>query len=156
MFCGVYPACAGIYRSKKMLTATGYCLPRMRGDLPQVYDLVRGWIESTPHARGSTFHMALSHEEPHVYPACAGIYPIVQLKRRCTTRLPRMRGDLPIRHKGNITRIRSTPHARGSTSVSCGFQLLFRVYPACAGIYRYKPLHSCQVRSLPRMRGDLP
>ena len=50
----VYPACAGIDLSQTANTASGSCLPRMRGDRPLTPVLPRLFVRFTPHARGST------------------------------------------------------------------------------------------------------
>jgi len=70
---------------------------------------------ATPHARGSTFSVAHRTLQRHGYPACAGIDPRRQWEAHSTRRLPRMRGDRPVRYKVDSRGRVATPHARGST-----------------------------------------
>jgi len=67
-----------------------------------------------------------------------------------------MRGDLPYEYQSMLTKLESTPHARGSTVVKDEVKIGKGVYPACAGIYPLQVLGPVRDYSLPRMRGDLP
>ena len=91
-----------------------------------------------------------------VYPACAGIDPLVAQVDAGVCGLPRMRGDRPRLEQGCTGTTTFTPHARGSTRARRVAVMADVVYPACAGIDRYlkKCAHGCL--SLPRMRGDRP
>ena len=71
--------------------------------------------ESTPHARGSTLIPSKGTYYIGVYPACAGIHPLLQSPPLKAHRLPRMRGDPPFICRGCLAHSMSTPHARGST-----------------------------------------
>ncbi len=90
----------------------------MRGDPPPRGKADPATETSTPHARGST-QTAMSGKGGYtVYPACAGIHPRRELESETKERLPRMRGDPPPEPGEPRTGESSTPHARGSTSVS--------------------------------------
>ncbi len=67
----------------------------MRGDRPQVEDVVKAMQGFTPHARGSTPGVSSGIRPPGVYPACAGIDLEQQRKLKESVGLPRMRGDRP-------------------------------------------------------------
>ena len=71
-------------------------------------------------------------------------------------RLPRMRGDPPVKEKAMRQEARSTPHARGSTLPKERRCSQGRVYPACAGIHLLPPPGIYSSCRLPRMRGDPP
>mgnify|MGYP006989490654 CR=1 FL=1 len=111
----VYPACAGIHLSYD--ASLGYCLglPRMRGDPPHKGGIHKRSQQSTPHARGSTRMLSRRKISHSVYPACAGIHPLVLSTRMKMESLPRMRGDPPYTSQVKPLPIASTPHARGST-----------------------------------------
>ena len=141
-------ACAGIDPWFRGPTWFGSCLPRMRGDRPEV-DVIKkrsglprmrgdrpGQTRSTaaptpftPHARGST----LSHCQNPV--------------------LPRMRGSTLV-----------TPFKSGAVYPACAgidpraLQEAEEeaVYPACAGIDLSYMCSMASCRCLPRMRGDRP
>ena len=50
----VYPACAGIDPNSHFILFSSFCLPRMRGDRPDIQDGSPIPYAFTPHARGST------------------------------------------------------------------------------------------------------
>ncbi len=133
-----------------------YCLPRMRGDRPIVVETVEEEEEFTPHARGSTRPFSVYSLASAVYPACAGIDPVLIAEGEEVCRLPRMRGDRPFTDKQNGADSLFTPHARGSTPVSSAKKEGVNVYPACAGIDPGSANKSNSTQSLPRMRGDRP
>ena len=153
---GVYPACAGIHPPMPVKKSKITSLPRMRGDPPEVIEVIDSQLESTPHARGSTLHRSGCRISFPVYPACAGIHRHAIMKSNKTSRLPRMRGDPPLYGAITPTASLSTPHARGSTPIAYSTRVEGWVYPACAGIH--PRTHICHSRSsgLPRMRGDPP
>ena len=128
----------------------------MRGDRPPVYGNTFRMSAFTPHARGSThYHDRFLRAYP-VYPACAGIDPIDEVVVPGHPRLPRMRGDRPVKRAYWVYRKEFTPHARGSTFFTKPFPVPLDVYPACAGI-DHLPLRLRPWRlGLPRMRGDRP
>ncbi len=70
----VYPACAGIHLPKANGLAYRTGLPRMRGDPPHCLRPVLWYLQSTPHARGSTDNKIRANKCLDVYPACAGIH----------------------------------------------------------------------------------
>jgi len=75
----VYPACAGIDRYLKKCAHGCLSLPRMRGDRPLLTIGQSCHALFTPHARGSTVSRLLSQARREVYPACAGIDPVLAL-----------------------------------------------------------------------------
>ena len=152
----VYPACAGIHPGGAIAPRSGMGLPRMRGDPPSPYITTYDWVESTPHARGSTPYLQFWSSKSIVYPACAGIHRKAPALTRVPGRLPRMRGDPPLRDRGRNTNNQSTPHARGSTHCCLTFHTRHDVYPACAGIHPAEGVRQSALACLPRMRGDPP
>ncbi len=152
----VYPACAGIDRSPRRKLRLSGSLPRMRGDRP--YQSIKHSPTSafTPHARGSTFNYQKMFMVLFVYPACAGIDPLLLDANLLMAGLPRMRGDRPPLVVGIWAIVGFTPHARGSTLIAFFFPKSCFVYPACAGIDLCTSPRSWRFTSLPRMRGDRP
>ena len=151
-----YPACAGIDLQRKRRSPVLVRLPRMRGDrpralLPYDYDAA-----ATPHARGSTHRTTARLQTRRGYPACAGIDPRLIARRWPTMRLPRMRGDRPVRSPDEPPLYVATPHARGSTHARISRGLTQDGYPACAGIDLEQYRSTLARTRLPRMRGDRP
>jgi len=152
----VYPACAGIHLSERMSFSVKFCLPRMRGDPPQLAIVSLSNQKSTPHARGSTLLSIQPVDSAMVYPACAGIHLSERPWTDQMRGLPRMRGDPPSWIKKAHKDQSSTPHARGSTHIHSSRQRAVCVYPACAGIHPSIRASSNSCMRLPRMRGDPP
>ena len=77
MYIIVYPACAGIDRTRVPALSFPRRLPRMRGDRPCWKSVDNNCSTFTPHARGSTMSATNRGAFRRVYPACAGIdlYP---------------------------------------------------------------------------------
>ena len=120
----VYPACAGIDRVWRRASIEAGSLPRMRGDRPWLYKRVCGFSLFTPHARGSTASCLGIPLSSRVYPACAGIDPILSCFCACQSCLPRMRGDRPEEVDDKAREKAFTPHARGSTlALQAGLQV---------------------------------
>ncbi len=111
----VYPACAGIDRLLHGASAANRSLPRMRGDRPTCWSVLRDQLRFTPHARGSTVSRVVLDEPIVVYPACAGIDLRREEHRSSGMGLPRMRGDRPPSSYLSPSLGKFTPHARGST-----------------------------------------
>ncbi len=111
---------------------------------------------ATPRARGSTpSELGFVHPAPG-YPACAGIDLPMVLPGEIRHRLPRVRGDRPLRHRRSPPDAPATPRARGSTLQALARELQHVGYPACAGI---DPRWICwrhRNPGLPRVRGDRP
>ncbi len=152
----VYPACAGIDPWYAEAYPTDDGLPRMRGDRPSFFHLSSSFFWFTPHARGSTSLLIFWLLRKQVYPACAGIDRTSGVMMGRRSRLPRMRGDRPGVDEWLFVEPSFTPHARGSTHNLPPELDSNVVYPACAGIDRYKGREPSAKRSLPRMRGDRP
>ena len=128
----------------------------MRGDPPRPRSVRHANPRSTPHARGSTQIHLFKNKFYVVYPACAGIHPVVRPIPAAKQGLPRMRGDPPDVNVVSFNTVMSTPHARGSTLKGSIPTLWGAVYPACAGIHRCRDCSAHSMVSLPRMRGDPP
>ena len=115
-FCSqIYPAGAGINPIRYASGSQSIDLPRMRGDQPASGTDRADMPAFTPQARGSTQIVKLHPFRVQIYPACAGISPILQMTLRLSLHLPRMRGDQPgytfvLDHWCEFT-----PHARGSS-----------------------------------------
>ncbi len=94
--CEGYPAYAGIDPVYPDLVASGFRLPRIRGDRPSRIKNTQKACTATPHTRGSTLLRKRAEDRIAGYPAYAGIDPIGTA--------------------GVLLHIGATPHTRGSTS----------------------------------------
>ncbi len=150
------PACAGIDPSISSTPTCAPRLPRMRGDRPWPALASGGSIVAAPHARGSTPRRLTVSQLDGGCPACAGIDPARAVRRRGSSRLPRMRGDRPFAASVRAARPPAAPHARGSTQGSRPHRRDPPGCPACAGIDPRASARPSRRPRLPRMRGDRP
>ncbi len=128
----------------------------MRGDRPARPTRRRKGVEAAPHARGSTLPVTHATALRAGCPACAGIDLRVPVTRESLPRLPRMRGDRPLKGRYLYSVRGAAPHARGSTR---GLLVLVGPVvgcPACAGIDPHRTRCPSRSPRLPRMRGDRP
>ena len=91
------PAHAGIDPTPRWTPRAASRLPRTRGDRPTSVELVAARVVAPPHTRGSTLWRDRLAREPRGSPAHAGIDPTQAPTRAHATRLPRTRGDRPLR-----------------------------------------------------------
>ena len=131
-----FPAGAGINRRPP--TAAGWlrCVPRRRGDQPALADLLVQLPARSPQARGSTAAPDVTRARSEAFPAGAGINRDRARCAACVHRVPRRRGDQPIRHDTQTTVGLRSPQARGSTATDRRASGYAGAFPAGAGINR--------------------
>ncbi len=128
----------------------------MRGDRPSTVSRTSAPCVAAPHARGSTRGFAALTRVQMGCPACAGIDPIEARASISSGRLPRMRGDRPLRVLLLPRVALAAPHARGSTRDDLLTRSPRPGCPACAGIDPAGAGLGSASSRLPRMRGDRP
>ena len=173
----VFPAYAGVVPPPTTSPRAQPRLPRIRGGGP---DLTRDDVQtlvSSPHTRGGGPYGAASGarmfmSSPHtrgwsppghryrgvvgVFPAYAGVVPVLgrgRFARRC---LPRIRGGGPcaVRRGGPV--VVSSPHTRGWSREKRSDCSQCLVFPAYAGVVPSSLSVSRPTRCLPRIRGVVP
>ena len=106
--------------------------------------------------RGSTRARLDGVRELHVYPAHAGIDPLINFRAFPDASLPRACGDRPDIGAAFAIDRKSTPRMRGSTPSLRQHGADEHVYPAHAGIDLMAGPSYAPVGSLPRACGDRP
>ena len=71
------------------------CFPRMRGDVPGRGTRLVMRSAFSPHARGCSLTAGAFTGLFSVFPACAGMFPVMDLLGQIAASFPRMRGDVP-------------------------------------------------------------
>ena len=151
---GIIPACAGNTQSANRPRMRPRDHPRMRGEhfttLPPLWKR-QG---SSPHARGTQNMVKQFWHIDGIIPACAGNTADLIDNRAIDEDHPRMRGE-HYSYKIFYDRISgSSPHARGTPSLSPHTVSTFGIIPACAG-NTHKTIHRIlHIRDHPRMRGE--
>ena len=148
------PACAGNAVICVLHFGVPPVHPRMRGERSAASfapDRTRG---SSPHARGTPSPDAYRSWQTRFIPACAGNAIFVMTKFLFLSVHPRMRGErfrwlmIPCKCSG------SSPHARGTLSISTPGIAQFRFIPACAGNATPTVVRNMSHAVHPRMRGE--
>ena len=128
--------------------------PRMRGEHQRAKDAAQDLGGSSPHARGTPGLGRWQICGVRFIPACAGNTIRVATNARQSAVHPRMRGEHRSRNVTHQPPLGSSPHARGTLSVSNHLCALGRFIPACAGNTSPTPITRAGLPVHPRMRGE--
>ena len=130
----VFPAHAGMFRSRILKTTYKPCFPRARGDVPQIDSQIRQIGGFSPRTRGCSYFRAKNFWLTDVFPAHAGMFRV----RKSYKPLP-----LPF-----------SPRTRGCSYSAFYTPSPILVFPAHAGMFRACPLGMpCCMPFSPRTRG---
>ena len=152
----VFPACAGMFRSMISCFSSGTSFPRVRGDVPFWLPRTRKRTRFSPRARGCSCGHGYEPVHGGVFPACAGMFLLIEELTRGFRRFPRVRGDVPCSRVESSSGIVFSPRARGCSSPRLRPQSLLLVFPACAGMFPLPNHDEPQLYRFPRVRGDVP
>ena len=153
---GGFPAHAGMDPSGSADRPACPRLPRTRGDGPYAELGCLCMARASPHTRGWTPHASCVAVRAGGFPAHAGMDPAATPRPSAGRRLPRTRGDGPVR---NIDRSRlsgASPHTRGWTSGEREQHVRDGGFPAHAGMDPCGRRTNRHYGRLPRTRGDGP
>ena len=131
-------------------------LPRTRGDGPRTRRASCLLATASPHTRGWTLPAHRARHGGGGFPAHAGMDPAARTRRAGARRLPRTRGDGPIREPQAAQSLVASPHTRGWTPLGRTGSAYSVGFPAHAGM---DPAGRCRAAGrsrLPRTRGDGP
>ena len=128
------PAHAGIAPRQDRTRMSDQGLPRARGDRPTPRQPAQSSIPAPPRTRGSPPAGRRARPALRGSPAHAGIARRRCSSARCSTRLPRARGDRPSSRCRSVTRCPAPPRTRGSPRAHRRAQGRAGGSPAHAGI----------------------
>ena len=152
----VFPAHAGVFPWLTPTRSRASCLPRARGGVPPQWSPTGTYAESSPRTRGCSHLVGALHGWRRVFPAHAGVFPIIGVINKPLLGLPRARGGVPIHIPKGARTVWSSPRTRGCSRQSRSVSRWAGVFPAHAGVF---PLLRSWVRPvcrLPRARGGVP
>ena len=152
----VFPARAGMDRTRAYETTTRPCVPRPRGDGPldELNPMTKR--SCSPPARGWTEDLSPIHRVRVVFPARAGMDRSGPERNHRPRGVPRPRGDGPASASVPPCSARCSPPARGWTGRLAVNQHWCRVFPARAGMDRGGAAFESATMGVPRPRGDGP
>ncbi len=150
------PAYAGIDPPFVPAHRCRHSLPRVRGDRPVSQIVINDLRMPPPRTRGSTRPMSRKRRRQEASPAYAGIDPLQPIACQVVQRLPRVRGDRPLRPRLPPMLKKPPPRTRGSTPKNSRSHLQAHASPAYAGIDPHPGRRLPGSACLPRVRGDRP
>ena len=151
-----FPAHAGMDPRSESPAARSPRLPRTRGDGPGPVGAAGERERASPHTRGWTRRPRSGTLGAGGFPAHAGMDPVVTRRPSMPSRLPRTRGDGPVRRRRPDVGRAASPHTRGWTYYRCVECRARRGFPAHAGMDPEPGRRRRAPRWLPRTRGDGP
>ncbi len=152
----VFPAGAGVYRTRRESEKFAGCVPRGCGGVPTPLILAVSGVTCSPRVRGCTANDALIHAVEIVFPAGAGVYRYHLRFRWLRGRVPRGCGGVPVITSSVIISGVCSPRVRGCTAVANEVQRIKNVFPAGAGVYRQINRSAMRFVCVPRGCGGVP
>src|SRR5690554_3207606 len=135
----LFPADAGMYRSRLRLMFSSLSVPRRRGDVPA--GLAPPTISPAcfSQTRGCTVCTEPHSKAVYLFPADAGMYRRPASISAPPAAVPRRRGDVPIHFLSPVVIYYCSPQTRGCTDLPTAISAIERLFPADAGMYRTPP-----------------
>ena len=152
----VFPARAGMARSRGRSRPASFRVPRACGDGPSYGCRITSIAPCSPRVRG--WPRALSRRRPagRVFPACAGMVRLSPAASRTSGRVPRVCGDGPQYRKDWNDKMQCSPRVREWPGGSGYSDWTSRVFPARAEMARCSTKMFLQRCGVPRVCGDGP
>ena len=140
----------------KICVRTRGCFPRIRGDVPGIFDWCFTNRGFSPHTRGCSDRRIPRFLRAQVFPAYAGMFLSSFWLKSLRVCFPRIRGDVPATWRQKPSAPTFSPHTRGcSGNHVCG-EPGSAVFPAYAGMFLSRPQQLHDLQRFPRIRGDVP
>ena len=152
----VFPAHAGMFPVIDLEPGHLLRFPRSRGDVPHCTQPNGTHEPFSPLTRGCSPSSTLNQVTCYVFPAHAGMFPVVTVEEQNGTSFPRSRGDVPSTHDGKRKSHEFSPLTRGCSKVAEIIDENFDVFPAHAGMFPLSARTSPSLDRFPRSRGDVP
>ena len=153
---GGFPAPAGMDPSHELRRRRRRRIPRTRGDGPSFSVFTGVLLSDSPHPRGWTVPEVLDDGAVEGFPAPAGMDPPTISDSEMAPRIPRTRGDGPVRSKSMAWPLTDSPHPRGWTVGEREPAARGAGFPAPAGMDPLSTAVSSSPARIPRTRGDGP
>ena len=110
----------------------------------------------SPHTRGCSDKTLGEKARKHVFPAYAGMFRGLSRWWIELARFPRIRGDVPHALNCGNTTHEFSPHTRGCSGPADPPPYSRAVFPAYAGMFLLPRHCITDIKSFPRIRGDVP
>ena len=151
----VFPAQAGVFLVPVAGSQRTACLPRASGGVSASQVTVIVYCKSSPRKRGCFLVVLVRLGMRRVFPAQAGVFLSIGLRKGGRYGLPRASGGVS---KGDLKREianKSSPRKRGCFLRFLGFGAEERVFPAQAGVFRRHDRLAFAEGRLPRASGGV-
>ena len=152
----LFPAHAGMYRTLPSRERPRWPVPRTRGDVPPLGEVLELHGHCSPHTRGCTVVRVRPRDRLALFPAHAGMYRCAGTGSAPGGAVPRTRGDVPYAAMIESGDDSCSPHTRGCTAGRDRLATRSNLFPAHAGMYRRIGTPRSGRPAVPRTRGDVP
>ena len=151
----VFPAYAGMFRSRMSNQQHSPSFPRVCGDVPPRLSTLNTAVEFSPRMRGCS-HVNEHHFcEVYVFPAYAGMFRVVRHRHRNQHCFPRVCGDVPLQIQVRFVFGAFSPRMRGCSHATRTVVDFTGVFPAYAGMFRFGAWRCTTLGRFPRVCGDV-
>ena len=130
-------------------------IPRASGGVSGTSSSVGGGTGYSPRKRGCFLEVIDQSRNTIVFPAQAGVFPMVRMGRRRTTRIPRASGGVSDMTRAEFFWIQYSPRKRGCFRQNRSEQTPDHVFPAQAGVFPERASLMSQGRCIPRASGGV-
>src|SRR5690606_36964909 len=115
----LFPADAGMYRTRGSGDRERRSVPRRRGDVPRVLVGLDASLNCSPQTRGCTDYQLIPVTMARLFPADAGMYRQKPFRAAIRAPVPRRRGDVPRAVLDTLKTGVCSPQTRGCTVMNC-------------------------------------
>ena len=155
--CGcVFPAYAGMFRKRLHQDGGAPGFPRVCGDVPHCPETPKELFKFSPRMRGCSLWTGSMVCLARVFPAYAGMFRANSTLHTAQTCFPRVCGDVPTCTMNFSITPMFSPRMRGCSLFlhhEAGGEVVF---PAYAGMFRFRKLCVRLQAGFPRVCGDVP
>ena len=130
--------------------------PRVCGDVPTGMTTLSATYLFSPRMRGCSALLPEITDRQIVFPAYAGMFPLLQRGHTRRERFPRVCGDVPGGVFYRNIRVLFSPRMRGCSSQVSGCGCQSSVFPAYAGMFLPLGKTHQVTAGFPRVCGDVP
>jgi len=151
---GIIPACAGSTCGCTCAHTGAGDHPRVRGEHEADFGVVLTELGSSPRARGALLAARRAEQERGIIPACAGSTRVSAQAAGRPGDHPRVRGEHICTTQSKISKMGSSPRARGAHGAPGLRAGKPGIIPACAGSTVPRCTNPVPVWDHPRVRGE--
>ena len=130
-------------------------IPRIRGGVSGFVQKMADSSRYSPHPRGCFCPWWKYEQVYFVFPASAGVFPLIRRIERLEASIPRIRGGVSRSHSRQCRESVYSPHPRGCFRIVLLERNGRKVFPASAGVFPPIGTRLLWISGIPRIRGGV-